>query len=275
MKNIFLLCIGLILIDPLFAQSGNVGIGTTTPTAKLHVNGSVKITDGTEGAGKVLTSDAAGKATWQTFTSSSSSSSDSVGVNEVVWIGCNAWMTKNLDVSTYRDGTPIPLVTSAAIWDTLTTGAYCYYTNNASVFGPVYGKLYNWYAVNDPRGLAPEGWHIPSEYEWTTLINTLGGSNVAGGMMKTIGAVASTPPVLNWIEPNLGATNFTNFSAMPGGQRNGAGNFSGVGLFGNWWTSTRGATNFAWSRKLNNLDMEITGDGTDLQFGYSVRCVKD
>lgn len=278
MKHIFCVSIGLLMIHIAVAQTGNVGIGTTTPTAKLHVNGSVKITDGTQGAGKVLTSDAAGKATWQIL-APSSSSSDSIGVNEVVWIGCNAWMTKNLDVSTYRNGNPIPKVSypgSATEWAGLTTGAYCYYLNDSATYAAVYGKLYNWYAVNDPRGLAPEGWHIATDFEWTTLVNMLGGNNVAGGLMKGIGTVPTTPPpFMNWIEPNLGATNLCNFAAMPGGQRNAAGGFSGVGNFGYWWTSTKGVSNIAWSRNLNNNDSVIAGAGADLKFGYSVRCVKD
>ncbi|HEX5111943.1 MAG TPA: fibrobacter succinogenes major paralogous domain-containing protein [Saprospiraceae bacterium] len=266
MKNLFIIGIALIITNIITAQSGNVGIGTTTPTAKLEVNGSVKITDGTQGAGKVLTSDASGKGSWQTL-STSSSSSDSIGVNEVVWIGCNAWMTKNLDVSKYRNGTNIPLVTNAAIWDTLTTGAYCYFANT-STNGPVYGKLYNWYAVNDPRGLAPEGWHIPSDFEWTTMINTLGGNNIAGGAMKATGTT-------NWTIPNLGATNLCNFTAQPGGQRTSTGTFNNKGNYGYWWTNSPASSTTAWSRNLNYNDMQVGGATTDKQSGYSVRCVRD
>ncbi|MGB3079964.1 MAG: FISUMP domain-containing protein, partial [Saprospiraceae bacterium] len=163
MKNIFFISIGLLLMDIAMAQ--NVGIGTTTPTAKLDVIGSIKITDGTQGAGKVLTSDVNGKATWQAMTISTSSS-DSIGVNAAVSIGCNTWMTKNLNVARYRNGEPIPKVTNSTTWASLTTGAYCYYANDSATYAAVYGKLYNWYAVNDPRGLAPEGWHIPSDFEW-------------------------------------------------------------------------------------------------------------
>jgi len=266
MKNIFFIWIGLLMINIASAQSGNVGIGTTTPTAKLHVNGSVKITDGTQGAGKVLTSDAAGKGTWQTMTTSSSSS-DSIGVNALVWIGCNAWMTKNLDVTTYRNGDPIPLVTNAAAWAADTLGAYCYYANTSSN-GTIYGKLYNWYAVNNPKGLAPEGWHIPSDFEWTYLVSMLGGNSVAGGPMKSMGT-------MNWTEPNLGATNVCNFAAEPGGQRNATGTFSNLHNYGNWWSSSPGGATTAWSRNLNFNDTSISGAGTSMKFGYSVRCVRD
>jgi len=221
MKNLIFIWIAMMILNIAAAQSGNVGIGTTTPTAKLHVNGTIKITDGTQGAGKVLTSDASGKGTWQAMTTSSSSS-DSIGVGEVVWIGCNAWMTNNLDVDHYRNGDPIPKVSnpgSAGAWAALTTGAYCYFNNDSATYAAVYGKLYNWYAVNDPRGLAPEGWHIPSDFEWTTLINTLGGNTMAGGPMKAMGTT-------DWNTPNLGATNLCNFTALPGGQRNAAGSYS-------------------------------------------------
>ena len=152
------------MVQIVMAQSGNVGIGTTTPSAKLHVNGTFKITDGSQGDGKVLTSDAAGKGTWQAieFPSTPSSGSEFKPVS----IGCNTWMTKNLNVTKYRDGTDIPQVQDSATWVSLTTGAWCHYNNNPAN-DAVYGKLYNWYAVNDSRGLAPEGWHLPSDFVWT------------------------------------------------------------------------------------------------------------
>jgi uncharacterized protein (TIGR02145 family) len=83
-------------------------------------------------------------------------------------------MRENLDVVTYRNGDIIPQVTDPSLWSSLTTGAWCYYNNDANN-GGIYGKLYNWYAVNDPRGLAPEGWHVPTDEEWETLTNKLGG----------------------------------------------------------------------------------------------------
>lgn len=262
MKNIFLISIAFLMMNLTLAQ-GNVGIGTTTPTAKLDVIGTIKITDGTQGDGKVLTSDATGRASWQTVSTSSGSGSD----YPVVSIGCATWMTQNLDVTTYRDGTDIPLVTDSAEWAALTTGAYCFYNNNGNNNG-VFGKLYNWYAVNNPKGLAPEGWHIPSDFEWTTLVNTLGGNNAAGGPMKAMGTT-------NWFAPNLGASNLCNFTAQPGGQRNAIGSFSGKGNFAYFWTSTSSSGTIAWSRKLNTNDTVISGAGTDMRYGYSVRCVRD
>ncbi|MBL0014028.1 MAG: fibrobacter succinogenes major paralogous domain-containing protein [Flavobacterium sp.] len=108
--------------------------------------------------------------------------------NGEVQIGTQIWMTKNLNVSRYRNGDPIPQVANSAQWANLNTGAWCYYANSTAN-GPIYGKLYNWYAVNDSRGLAPEGWHIPSDAEWTTLVSFLGFPDVAGGKMKTTGTL--------------------------------------------------------------------------------------
>lgn len=130
-------------------------------------------------------------------------------VYKIVKIGNQVWMAENLNTSHYLNGDSIPQVQDKAEWVALTTGAWCYYQNDAEN-GKTYGKLYNWYAVNDPRGLAPEGWHIPTDAEWIALIDYLGGTNVAGGKMKQIGTV-------HWISPNLGATNESGFSALPGG----------------------------------------------------------
>jgi len=99
-------------------------------------------------------------------------------------IGNQIWTTKNLDVATYRNGDAIPQVQDYTAWANLTTGAWCYYANNTAN-GTTYGKLYNWYAVNDPRGLAPKGYHIPTDKEWTMLTDYLGGESVANSKMKS------------------------------------------------------------------------------------------
>jgi len=128
-----------------------------------------------------------------------------------VQIGNQTWTLKNLDVSTYRNGDPIPQVQDNTAWANLSTGAWCYYLNNTAN-GTIYGKLYNWYAVNDPRGLAPNGYHIPTDAEWTTLTTYLGGSTLAGGKMKEAGSS-------HWLSPNTGATNSSGFKGLPGGFR--------------------------------------------------------
>lgn len=145
-----------------------------------------------------------------------------------VTIGTQIWTGCNLDVTTYRNGDPIPQVTDPTAWVGLTTGAWCYY-NNDSANGPVYGKLYNWYAVNDPRGLAPLGYHIPTDVEWTTLITSLGGTSIAGGALKEIGTT-------HWSSPNTGATNSAGFTMLGAGRR--LSSFSLLNDFGYIWTQT-------------------------------------
>jgi len=187
-----------------------------------------------------------------------------------VTIGSQVWMDKNLDVATYRNGDPIPQVTDAATWAGLTTGAWCWY-NNDPAMGAIYGKLYNWYAVNDPRGLAPAGWHVPSDAEWTTLTTYLGGDAVAGGKMKEGGYT-------HWSSPNAGADNSSGFTALPGGYRGiNHGSFDGMGSFGHWWSSTEYSASGAWYRILGYYYAEVYRyyGNFGKSFGFSVRCVRD
>jgi uncharacterized protein (TIGR02145 family) len=183
-------------------------------------------------------------------------------------IGTQQWMSKNLDVAFYRNGDPIPQVTDPAVWIGLTTGAWCYYGND-STRGNKYGKLYNWYAVNDPRGLAPQGWHVPSDAEWTTLEITLGGSSVTGGTMKEAGT-------LNWTSPNTAGNNNSGWAGLPGGHRNNISNFSLVTTNGLWWSATESfsGTN-AWYRLLSYNNGNILRNDVDWRNGFSVRCLRD
>ena len=187
-----------------------------------------------------------------------------------IQIGNQLWMEKNLNTSFYRNGDTIPYVTDATAWAGLTTGAWCYY-NNDPANGEIYGKLYNWYAVKDSThgGLAPLGWHIPTDAEWTTLTTTLGGTSVAGGKMKMAGTT-------RWTTPNTGATNSSGFAGLPGGGRYGLGTFNFFGGYGYWWSSTEGDTTNAWYRYLyygfSNVDRFIT---INKAYGFSVRCLRD
>ncbi len=186
-------------------------------------------------------------------------------IYQIVAICNQIWTTNNLNVTKYRNGDSIPQVTDPTAWAALTTGAWCYYLNNTAN-GPVYGKLYNWYAVNDPRGLAPMGWHVPSDLEFTTLSNCLGGESIAGGKMK-----ATTL----WDSPNLGASNSSGFGSLPGGVRYSNGTFQFQGYSSNFWTSTLNNTTVFFR---NNVSVNaIMFRGTDGNPGsaLSVRCVKD
>jgi len=183
-----------------------------------------------------------------------------------IWMGCN------LDVDTYRNGDPIPEVTDPTKWVNLTTGAWCYF-NNDPANGEIYGKLYNWYAVNDPRGLAPDGWHIPTDKEWAELGDCLGGSSVAGGKLKTTGSIEGGDGL--WYAPNTGATNEIGFSALPGGWRNYYGTFVTVGSIGQWWSATMYDANYAWLRSLTCSRTDIIREYLSKVYGFSVRCVRD
>ncbi len=180
------------------------------------------------------------------------------------------WSLYNLDVDTYRNGDPIPQVSDPTAWTNLTTGAWCWYANNGAN-GVVYGKLYNWYAVNDPRGLAPQGWHIPTDTEWDTLVvNCLGGDTaIAGGELKEA-------DLTHWAAPNSGATNSTGFTALPGGKRLGAaGLFFFLTTSGYFWSSTANTATTAWSRWLWNTSGAIFRTSWNRKEGLSVRLLKD
>ncbi len=239
-------------------------IPLTAVTQNIEVVGTIKIKDGTQGTDKILTSDADGLASWQPAPSDSPPATYYESVN----ICCNSWMTKNLDVATYRNGDPIPKVEDAAVWAALTTGAYCYYNNDSTTYASIYGKLYNFHAVNDSRGLAPEGWHVPTDFEWTTSIDCLGGSDVAGGLLKEI-------ETAHWNSPNTGASNVTGFIGLPGGQRIANGSFYGIGEEGNWWGSTVEYLTFIWSHRIVYEDDYISNHSVDMEYGFSVRCIRD
>lgn len=192
---------------------------------------------------------------------------DTPCVNGEVVIGTQTWTCSNLDVTTYRNGDTIPQVTDQASWQLLTTGAWCYYDNN-SANGAIYGKLYNWYAVNDPRGLAPNGYHIPTDVEWTVLTDYLGGLTVAGGKMKEIGTT-------HWSAPNADATNSSWFTGLPGGYRDFFGVYLGIGDNGLWISSTLQDPERVWYRILNKNNGVAGRSIYYLEGGFSVRLIKN
>ncbi len=177
------------------------------------------------------------------------------------------WADKNLDVSRYRNGDLIPEVKDPTEWNGLTTGAWCYYDNDPKN-GAIYGKLYNWYAVNDPRGLAPAGYHIPSDFEWSLVINHLGGPLVAGGKMKETG-------IDYWGSPNERATNESGFTGLPGGYRIDIGLFYSISTNGVWWSSSEIVTASALFRSLYYDEGDASRDAIFKGYGFSVRCLRD
>lgn len=203
-----------------------------------------------------------------------------VGLNaaQTVTIGNQIWMTKNLDVTTFRNGDPIPEAKTEEEWFLAGENgepAWCYYDNDPAN-GEKYGKLYNWYAVNDPRGLAPVGYHVPSDTDWTDLIAFLGGEDLAGSKMKTPLGWGDNSPETN--DPWDG-TNESGFSALPGGSRTAVGFFSILGGGGIWWSSTEEEEGYIKSIKTltiySDFGLAILSYEGEKNVGLSVRCLKD
>ena len=184
----------------------------------------------------------------------------------IVTIGTQTWMTENLKVTKYNDGSVIPNVIEDTIWNKLTSGAYCNY-DNLENNSEEYGRLYNWYAVNSGK-LCPTGWHVPSDAEWTTLTNYLGGESLAGGKLKETGT-------LHWISPNTASSNETSFSALPGGYRFANGDFGGNGLYGYWWCTPDSQMHTVWYRHMGNSYNSVYRNSDSKLCGFSVRCLKD
>jgi uncharacterized protein (TIGR02145 family) len=225
---------------------------------------------------------------------------------QTVTIGTQVWMTKNLDVSTFRNGEPIIQAKTWGEWKVASENkqpAWCYYENDAAN-GTKYGKLFNWYAVNDSRGLAPVGYHIPSHDEWTEMTNYLGSEN--GNKMKnssgwnsfTNEGSKTCPNCVKWSaeyrkkvpchtckdtrfvdEPKVtrigNGSNSSRFSGLPGGYRDHQGNFMSIGNHGYWWSSTEYFTIYAWVRYLGYEGSSVGFKFNFKEEGFSVRCIKD
>ena len=190
----------------------------------------------------------------------------------VVNIGTQVWMGENLKTTTFNDGITIASVTDGRTWANMTTPALCWYNNEESTFKSTYGALYNWYAVNTGK-LCPAGWHVPSVTEFTTLITYLGGQGIAGGKMKEAGSA-------HWTEPNVGATNGSGFTALPGGGRYNVHSEPGVFLdlgYGSYiWSDTESTNDvMAYSYDLVFNQEVVTKNEYSKKDGGSVRCIKD
>jgi uncharacterized protein (TIGR02145 family) len=209
----------------------------------------------------------------ETFTDSRDSN-----VYKTIKIGNQVWMSENLRY--------LPIITSSETGSTLTQYYYVYDYNGTVVSDAKaitnytnYGVLYNWPAAmngaisskanpSGVKGVCPSGWHLPSDAEWTQLINYLGGSSDAGGKLKE-------KKTTHWNSPNTKANNKSGFTALPGGYRNDKGVFDRIGYSGNWWSATERDTVNAWYRIMLFDDSEIYGPSFKKELGLSVRCVKD
>ncbi len=191
----------------------------------------------------------------------------SFGFSQSVTIGTQTWTATNLDIATFRNGDAIPQAKTTEEWKAAgenKQAAWCYYENN-SENGTKYGKLYNWYAVNDSRGLAPAGYHIPTDEEWTVLSTFLGGEDIAGKKMKSTSG---------WNDDGNG-TNSSGFSVLPGGYRLFDGNFYNVGYHGYWWSASEYNESNARLRRLDYSSSNLYRYFDRKSYGFSVRCVRD
>ena len=221
----------------------------------------------------------------QTLTTATSSNPVDVDGNvyTTVTIGSQVWMKENLKTSKYRNGDAIPTNLSNTAWQNTTSGAYAIYNNDAAN-NTTYGKLYNWYAVADPRGLCPTGWHVPTNHDWNLLINNLDvaadtgcsnncySSSIAGDKMKSIGTLQAGTGLWDDPDGNGGASNSSGFTGLPGGTRAGSGTYSYIGLTALWWNSTSVLLTPAvywYSGSLGRFNTAMGGSG------LAVRCLRD
>jgi uncharacterized protein (TIGR02145 family) len=183
-------------------------------------------------------------------------------------IGGQIWMATNLETSKFNDNTDIQHVVENTNWSSLSTPAFCWY-NNLENLNNNYGALYNWFSVNTGK-LCPVGWHVPTEDDWITLTNLLGGELIAGGKLKEAGT-------LHWMSPNTSATNDFRFTALPTGYRTGldAGTFRATGYLGFFWAGTEEDSVAGRARMLSFESNELAPGAGLKKNGYSVRCVKD
>lgn len=189
------------------------------------------------------------------------------GIYEGIRIETQEWMNVNLDVSVFRNGDPIPEARTDEEWRKAGQEgkpAWCCYENKTENGGK-YGKLYNWYAVTDPRGLAPAGWHVSSDAEWRNTTDYLGGEDAAGTKMKSSNG---------WTDDGNG-TNESGFTGLPGGCRDLNGRFGYIDKIGYWWSSTEYNTTLAWYRCIDRSPYYVYRTNYYKQNGLSVRCIRD
>ena len=182
-----------------------------------------------------------------------------------VILGNQTWMTENLRTTSYNDNTAIPLFRSNDVWTRLISPAYCWYDNDSLANKPVYGALYNWYAVSTGK-LCPTGWRVPINNDWLNLANYLGGAYLAGDKLKEEGGS-------HWVNFSTASTNVSGFTARPGGGRIN-GNFVYEGFAGAWWTSTEYDAGNAWCIELDDDVVELLSGAVGKSYGFSVRCIK-
>jgi uncharacterized protein (TIGR02145 family) len=187
---------------------------------------------------------------------------------KTIGIGSQTWMAENLNAVSFNDGTPVTFIREATVWQSLTTPGYCWY-NYDSIS---YGGLYNWYAINSTdnggKNICPDGWHVPSDSDWETLMTYLGGKEDAGAKLKETGS-------LHWYSTSPSITNETGFTAIPAGYRNYGGSFNSIKRYGYWWSATEFSAADAYCRNMNYGYNSVERTSSNKKSGLSVRCIKD
>ena len=192
-------------------------------------------------------------------------------IYNTVRIGSQVWMAENLKTTRYSDNTSIPLLSGYSAWATSYSQGYCWYNNDETTYKPVYGALYNWYtidaATNGGKYICPTGWHVPTDNDWTVLVNFLGDENTAGIALKEAGTA-------HWINSNSG-TNSSGFTALPAGIRyTGGGTFDQIGNYTCFWSSTDNGSGLVWYRELTSWYNALIRNYKNKSDGCSIRCIK-
>jgi uncharacterized protein (TIGR02145 family) len=193
-------------------------------------------------------------------------------IYKTVQIGTQTWMAENLRTTKYRNGDLIPVIPITMERASLKTGGYCNYKNtkNPDTIG-TFGRLYNWYTAADIRNVAPEGWHVSTDEDWTVLTSYLG-ETTAGGKLKEAG-------VLHWMNPNLEATNETGFTALPAGLLDNPNvasiSFFAIGYYGEFWCVDEKDNIYAYTRNIASGFKDVLRFYHWKTEGRSIRCVKD
>jgi len=220
---------------------------------------------------------------WRSLTGTSQSGSIDTGevkdvdgnVYRTIVIDSVEWMVENLRTTTLSNGSNIPHAANMSVWkqlDKTQAYAYCWYDNDKPNHAYPYGATYNWYTV-ETGDLCPSGWHVPSDAEWTSLTDSLGGLSAAGAELKAAGDISAGDGL--WSSPNTGATNSSGFTAYPGGARFMDGQYYEMNNAGFWWTGTPSTDSSAVWRFLSADNTAVNADPMDKRLGLSVRCVKD
>ena len=251
--------------------TGNSVSSTTSP---INVTG---LTNGTSYTFKVVATNSVGNSAASTassavipsFSCGTHTVSDIDGnIYNTVLIANQCWMKENLKTSRYSNGVSIPIVTDASEWVYLTTGGRSWYDNDSTTYENPYGNLYNWHAVADSKGLCPAGWGVPTDDEWTTLTNSLGGESLAGSKMKSTGTTY-------WVYQSEGTDNSSGFSALPGGYRSFNGSFYNIRRNAFFWSATEYGNGLAWNRYLTFSTGIVNRLNYSKSVVASVRCLRD